>query len=161
MRHNRYLHTMAMPFECNECNECGKKFSCTDSLALHKYTHGESAVTMGVLENGHHENSGATELGRVLFDAASRAAEESSEESSSDLSSVESSSALKHQVTMQARQRNQQIQRHVHQLLQNQKIPPGWQQSVNIQDRVMKIYQLYADLSLFLNSPKSRIAVQL
>jgi hypothetical protein len=125
---------------------------------------------MGVLENGHHENSGATELGRVLFEAASRAAEESSEESSSDLSSVESSSdlssvesssALKHQVTMQARQRNQQIQRHVHQLLQNQKIPPGWQQSVNIQDRVMKIYQLYADLSLFLNSPKSRIAVQL
>jgi hypothetical protein len=65
------------------------------------------------------------------------------------------------QATMQDRQNNQQIQRHVHQVLQNQKIPSGWQQSVNIQERARNIYQLYADLSLFLNSLKSRIAVQL
>ncbi len=44
---------------------------------------------------------------------------------------------------LQDRQNNQQIQRHVMQVLHNQKIPPGWQQTVAIQDRAMKIYQLY------------------
>jgi hypothetical protein len=47
---------------------------------------------------------------------------------------------------LQDRQNNQQIQRHVLQLLQNQKVPAGWQQSVQIQDRAMKIYQLYEEL---------------
>jgi len=46
------------------------------------------------------------------------------------------------QKQFQDRQNNQQIQRHVLQLLQAKKVPAGWQQSVQIQDRAMKINQL-------------------
>jgi C2H2 transcription facotor len=109
-RHYRSLHTQDKPFECGEC---GKKFSRSDNLAQHARTHGGGAVVMSVLEPNDvppttpsFEESDASALGAMLYEAAQVAATTSTT-SESSAGSVSGSSNTVNRRTPKKRKREE------------------------------------------------------